>query len=124
MKIDLRALGIEKAFADMLKSDFTNEVKEYLRANKNIVGNDYLQIIRSDYRKPATYSKEAQAEIDKFIKEKGFKKIEQPIQEEYSIELVATTKAKNEAMKILLNAIENANKVIAKSASKVANTKR
>ena len=123
MKIDLRALGIEKAFADMLKADFTNEVKEYLRENKQIKGNDYVQVARNDYRKPATYSKEDQAEIDKFIAEKGFKKIQNPLQEEYSVEIIATQKAKNEAMKILLNAIENANSTISKSASKVANKK-
>ena len=121
MKVDLRALGIEKAFADMLKADFTNEVKEYLRENKQIKGNDYVQVVRNDYRKPATYSKEDQAEIDKFIAEKGFKKIQNPLQEEYSVEIVATQKARNEAMKILLNAIKNANSTVSKSATKVAN---
>ena len=124
MKPDLRRLGIEKAFADMLKEDFTKEVKEYLRENKDILGNEYLQIVRDDYRKPAQYSKEDQAEIDKFIKERGFKKIENPLQKDYSIELVATPTARKEARKILLNAIKNASKTLAKSASKLMKNRK
>ena len=124
MKKDFRKLGIEKAFADMFKEDFTEELKKYLRENKDILGNEYLQIVRNDYRKPAQYSKEDQAEIDKFIKERGFKKIENPLQEDYSIELVATPKAKKEARKILLNAIKNASKALAKSASKIMENRK
>lgn len=124
MKKDFRKLGIEKAFADMFKKDFTNELKEYLRENKDILGNEYLQVVRDDYRKPAQYSKEDQAEIDKFIKERGFKKVENPLQKDYSIELVATAKARKEAEKILLNAIKNASKVLAKSASKIMENRK
>lgn len=123
MKIDFTKLGIEKAFADLLKADFTKELKEYLRKNPDILGNNYLQIVKDDYTKPAQYSKEDQAEIDKFIAERGFKKIENPTIPNYSIELVATPLAKAEAERILKNAIANSSKRTQKNIERIAASK-
>ena len=123
MKIDFTKLGIEKAFADLLKADFTKELKEYLRENPDIIGNNYLQIVKDDYTKPAQYSKEDQAEIDKFIAERGFKKVENPTQHNYSIELVATPLAKAEAERILKNAIVSSSKRTQKNIERIAASK-
>jgi len=122
MKIDFRELGIEKAFADMLKKSFTKEVKQYLRENAEIIGNDYCQVVKDKYSKD-TYSKDGKiikldtAEIiANYCKENGIE-ITKETKENYSIELVATAKAQKEAEKMLQSVAENGNKRLAKTAN-------
>lgn len=118
--MDFRKLGIEKAFADLLKEDFTEKEKQYLRENIDLIGNEYLIIKRSKQAAKTAFPPEQQAEIDKFIAEKGFKKVEiEPAKDNYKIELIATQKAKNEVEKMLKNVTMNGNKTLAKSATKV-----
>ena len=128
MKIDFKKLGIEKAFADLLKEDFTDETKQYLRDNIDISGSEYITIKRSKQpaKKVKQYPKEQQAMIDKFIEENGFEEVEVEIEPEkpnYRIELIATQKAKNEVMSILLNATRNTSQERAKFVSKLVASK-
>lgn len=123
--MDFRKLGIEKAFANLLKKDFTEEDKQYLRINKSIIGNEYLIIKRSKQPAKMAYPKEQQEAIDKFIQENGFAQVEiEPEKPDYKIELVATPKAEKEVEKMLNAIIANSNnRTLAKSARKVANIK-
>lgn len=123
--MDFRKLGIEKAFANLLKKDFTENDKQFLRDNKSIIGNEYLIIKRSKQPAKYAYPKEQQEAIDKFIQENGFTQIEiEPEKPDYKIELVATPKAEREVERMIKTIIANSNnRVLAKSARKVANIK-
>ena len=123
--MDFRKLGIEKAFANLLKKDFTEEDKQYLRINKDIIGNEYLVIKRSKQPAKYAYPKEQQEAINKFIQENGFKEIEiEPEKPDYKIELVATPKAEKEVERMIKTIIANSNnRVLAKSAKTLANIK-
>lgn len=122
MKIDFRKLGIEKAFANMLKKDFTKDIKQYLRENDDIVGNDYCQVTKDKYSKD-TYIKNGEIiklnekDIIKQYCEDNDIEIVTETKENYSIELIATPKAQKEAEKMLQKIAENGNKTLAKSAN-------
>lgn len=111
MEIDFTKLGIEKAFSNLFKKDFTNKEKEYLREHLTIIGNNYCIIKRSKQPAKTGYSPDDQAKIDKFIMENGIKEIElEPAKENYKIELVATPLAEKEAQRIIENAMKNSSK--------------
>lgn len=122
MKIDFRKLGIEKAFANMLKKDFTKEIKQYLRENDDIVSNDYCQVTKDKYSKDI-YIKDGKTIklnekdiIKQYCKDNGIEIVTET-KENYSIELIATAKAQKEAEKMLQKVAENGNKTLAKSAN-------
>ena len=120
--MDLRKLGILKAFSKLLDAEFTEEEKEFLRNHPEIIGNEYIVINRTTQGAKKAYPKEQQEAIDKFIKKNGFEKVEiEPAKENYKIELVPTQKAMDEVKTMLENeAKNNPNRRIATSARKVA----
>lgn len=121
--VDLRLLAFANLFKKLEKKINTEETKDKIRAGEAVYKfADYAQINIKDYTQ-SKYSEEDQAEIDKFIAEKGFKKIA-TTKENYSIEIVPSEKAVKEFNK-MLNELENSQfKNIAKVATQVKTTIR
>ncbi|MDE6947588.1 MAG: hypothetical protein K2P14_10445 [Anaeroplasmataceae bacterium] len=116
--IDLRLLAFANLFKKLEKQINTDKTKDEIRNGTAIYKfADYAQIQTKDYTQ-SKYSDEDQAEIDKFIAEKGFKKIA-TTKTNYAIEIVPSEKAIKEFDK-MLNELENSQyKNIAKVASQV-----
>lgn len=116
--IDLRLLAFANLFKRLEKKINTEETKDKIRnGTATYKFADYAQIQTKDYTQ-SKYSEEDQAEIDKFIAEKGFKKVA-TTKPNYSIEIVPSEKAIKEFDK-MLNELESSQfKNIAKVASQV-----
>lgn len=121
--VDLRLLAFANLFKKLEKQINTDETKEEIRkGTATYKFADYAQIQTKDYTQ-SKYSEEDQAEIDKFIAEKGFKKIA-TTKPNYSIEIIPSEKAIKEFEKMLEELECSQFKNIAKVASQVKTTIR
>lgn len=121
--VDLRLLAFANLFKKLEKQINTDKTKEEIRkGTATYKFADYAQVQMKDYTQ-SKYSEEDQAEIDKFIAEKGFKKIA-TTKPNYSIEIVPSEKAIKEFEKMLEELESSQFKNIAKVASQVKTTIR
>lgn len=121
--VDLRLLAFANLFKKLEKQINDESTKEEIRkGTATYKFADYAQIQTKDYTQ-SKYSEEDQAEIDKFIAEKGFKKVA-TTKPNYAIEIVPSEKAIKEFEKMLEELEGSQFKNIAKVASQVKTTIR
>lgn len=122
-QVDLRLLAFANLFKKLEKQINNESTKDKIRKGEATYKfADYATIQTKDYTQ-AKYSDEDQAEIDRFIAEKGFKKIV-TTKPNYAIEVVPSKKAIKEFNK-MLNELESSQyKNIAKVASQVKNVNK
>ena len=120
--VDIRQLVFATLWKKYEKKINTEEVKNEIRTGEATYKfADYGTIRLKDYT-TSKYSEEDQKEIDKFIEEKGFKKIVET-KPNYSVEFVPSEKAIKEFDKMIEELQDSQYKNIAKVASNVANNK-
>lgn len=118
MLIDMRLLAFATLGKKAEKQLMSEEVKNAIRSNDYTVKfADYGTIQKKNYTK-SYYSEEEQRQIDEFIASKGFKKITET-KEEYTIEIVPSTKAVKEYERMLTEQEKSQYKNIAKVASQL-----
>lgn len=121
--VDLRLLAFVNLFKKLEKQINTDKTKDEIRkGTATYKFADYAKVITKDYTQ-SKYSDEDQAEIDKFIAEKGFKKIT-TTKPNYAIEIAPSEKAIKEFEKMLKELECSQFKNIAKVASQVKTTIR
>lgn len=118
MLLDMRLLVFATLGKKAEKRIMTEKTKQAIRDNDYTVKfADYGTIQKKNYTK-SYYSEEDQKQIDEFIKSKGFKKITET-KEEYTIEIVPSTKGIKEYEKMLNEQEQSQHKNISKVASQI-----
>lgn len=118
MLLDMRLLVFATLGKKAEKRIMTEKTKQAIRDNDYTVKfADYGTIQKKNYTK-SYYPEEEQRQIDEFIKSKGFKKITET-KEEYTIEIVPSTKGIKEYEKMLNEQEQSQYKNIAKVASQL-----
>ena len=118
MLLDMRLLVFATLGRKAEKQIMTEKTKQAIRDNDYTVKfADYGTIQKKNYTR-SYYREEDQKQIDEFIKLKGFKKITET-KEEYTIEIVPSTKGIKEYEKMLNEQEKSQHKNIAKVASQL-----
>lgn len=121
IEIDMRLAIFATLYKRQEKKTITNEVKEAIRKGEYTTKFDsYGKIVCKNYTK-SYYKPEDQEAIDKFIKEQGFEKVTETI-ENHTIEFVPSEKGIKEFNKSQAEQENSQYRNIAKVASQLRNT--